>query len=349
MPLPRYGVVVGRAADARPATAPRPHYHLRLTGGGRDFRASVNVHSHEPPSELLFLMRHQFEHPITDALEELAHGYHDLDRRRGGLALDYIRGNLLDFAEMRPLPFDAPGPDNDLNELLERYARKAIRQADRGALVYAFGEPWLDERHPDSVFGFAPASGVHNVHMNQGNAPRFERDDAPFQDGALLFHFPHEGQWAALFLKFQSQAAHTDDETGRALAAFIPRDGRRRPTRRPSPRPEEAPDLTVQIVAAMVNPPGGEPERETVTLLNRTPGTIRLEGWSIKDAEGHRFFLRGWIRPGAARRLYLGRPVRLSNHGGLITLLDPAGVKVHGVSYTARQAAREGETIVFGV
>jgi hypothetical protein len=37
----------------------------------------------------------------------------------------------------------------------------------------------------------------------------------------------------------------------------------------------------------------------------------------------------------------------LGNHGGTITLLDAAGLKVSGVSYTEQQARREGWTIVF--
>ena len=39
--------------------------------------------------------------------------------------------------------------------------------------------------------------------------------------------------------------------------------------------------------------------------------------------------------------------VRLDNEGGLITLLDPRGRKVHGVAYTRRQAADRGRPIVF--
>jgi hypothetical protein len=39
--------------------------------------------------------------------------------------------------------------------------------------------------------------------------------------------------------------------------------------------------------------------------------------------------------------------VPLSNDGGLITLLDAAGLKVHGVSYTKAQAARQGWTVAF--
>ena len=40
-------------------------------------------------------------------------------------------------------------------------------------------------------------------------------------------------------------------------------------------------------------------------------------------------------------------PVQLGNKGGIITLLDDGGLKVDGVSYTEREAQREGWTVVF--
>jgi hypothetical protein len=39
--------------------------------------------------------------------------------------------------------------------------------------------------------------------------------------------------------------------------------------------------------------------------------------------------------------------VQLGNRGGLITLLNPAGLKVGGVAYTQAQGAAEGWSIVF--
>ena len=40
-------------------------------------------------------------------------------------------------------------------------------------------------------------------------------------------------------------------------------------------------------------------------------------------------------------------PAQLSNSGGLITLLDAAGLKVAGVSYTEADARQEGWTLTF--
>jgi uncharacterized protein YukJ len=103
---------------------------------------------------------------------------------------------------------------------------------------------------PDKTFGFLPGNGVHDIRMNQGNSQRFRQDDGVWQDGGLLLHYPAQGQWVAIFLAFQSQAWHTDDQTG-------------------------------------------------------------------------------------------------PNRGGLITLLNPAGLKVDGVAYTQAQAAAEGWSIIF--
>jgi uncharacterized protein YukJ len=118
---------------------------------------------------------------------------------------------------MRTLPPDLSGPDNDLADLLDHYVARAI--ADPAATLYAFGQRWGPEPQPDKVFGFSPGGGVHDIHMNQGNAGQFQRDDGVWQDGALVIHFPAEPRWVGIFLAFQSQSWHTDDVTGHAITA----------------------------------------------------------------------------------------------------------------------------------
>ena len=53
--------------------------------------------------------------------------------------------------------------------------------------------------------------------MNQGNVGQFVEDDGVFQDGGLFMHFPDQQEWIGVFLKFQSQAWHTDDVTGHTI------------------------------------------------------------------------------------------------------------------------------------
>jgi Uncharacterized conserved protein (DUF2278) len=212
--------------------------------------------------------------------------------------------------------------------------------------VYAFGEPWGPESARDKVFGFRPGNGVHDIHMNQGNSARFRGDDGVWQDGGLLLHFPGENRWVGIFLAFQSQAWHTDDTTGHAIAAPAPI-----PTPTPKPTPTPTPvleDGAVRILAAMVNPNGGSPERETVLLLNASPAAVDLAGWRIADRMSESCALPSVkLDAGAVLTVPLRDPVQLGNKGGSITLLDKAGLKVAGVAYTADQANREGWTVTF--
>jgi uncharacterized protein YukJ len=331
MPLGSYGVLAGRAVDRRREGATdTPHYQIRVdTADGTSFRIAVNVQSQESPSELLYAVNENFEHPVTDSLLGLGDGWRPLPPGPGGPNLDYVRGNLLDRTTLRALPPDVEGPDNDLADLLDHYVERAI--ADPTAEVYAFGERFGPETPPDKVFGFTPGNGVHDIHMNQGNSAAFARDDGVWQDGGLLLHFPTASRWVTIFLAFQSQSWHTDDATGHALDVAAPEAAAR-----------------VRIVAALVNPVGPAPEHERVVLLNASPDAIDLTGWQLADRLKHKCPVPAGTL-GAGETLAVGLPptVQLGNDGGAVTLLDAAELKVDGVAYTGDQARVEGWTLVF--
>lgn len=191
--------------------------HL-VDGSDEQWRVAVNVESRQAPSELLYLVEDDFHHPVTAALAGLAAGWHRLAPGADGPHIDYVRGNLFDRARMRLLAPTIEGPDNDLADLLEHWLGRAV--TDPAATVFAFGQSWgPDAGVTDDVFGFEPARGVHDIHMNQGSAAPFDRDNGVRQDGALIVRFPQPERWLAIFLAFQSQAFHTDDVTGDALDA----------------------------------------------------------------------------------------------------------------------------------
>lgn len=339
MAIPNYGLLKGKAIDSRAGSGSSPHYQVHLVDDTTDYRIAINVKSKLAPSELLFCLDEHFSHPLLAELVRQPFGFTRLASNPGGVALDYIRGNLFDRSAMRPIACSIPGPDNDLNDKIDAWIRRAI--GDEQAEVYAFGARWgPEEQKKDRYFGFLPGNGIHDIHMNQGSSGRFAGDNGVWQDGALLLHFPAipgagggeqwPGQWVALFLAFQSQCWHTDDETGQCI--------------------EAAGELAaVRIVAALVNPAGHDSGQETVTLLNASPETMDLDGWAIADAGKRRSPIRGLVlAPGATGVVHLdGSGALLGNRGGIITLLDRAGIKRHGVSYTREQAARSGWTIVF--
>lgn len=349
MPLRRYSVLKGRPVGVRLGSGRSPHYQVHLVAGDEDFRIAINVQSGDG-SEVEYLIRSPFEHPITEQLADLAPGLHRAPPARGGIALDYIRANLMRPPEMVPLPPRVPGPDNDLNDRIDSLMQRAL--ADEQAIVYAFGEPWGPEREPDNYFGFRPGRGIHDIHVNQGNPPppqgqrSWFEDNGPWQDGGLVIQFPGQAQWVAVFLKFQSQAWHTDDVTGRPLdlgSDSPPPSGRIPPD---SPPTRDAPDGLIRIVAALVNDTA-QPERETVTLLNTADRPIDLTGWALADRLARRMSLSGTIESGGTLRFDVVAPMALSNRGGTITLLDERGVRVDGVAYTRVQARNPGLTIAF--
>lgn len=329
MPLDSYGVLIGRAVDRRREGAvSTPHYQVRLAeGSGASYRIAINVKSQETPADLLYLLDDDFRHPVTASLVGLEQGWHALQPVAGGANLDFVRGNLFDAADMRPIPPDATGPDNDLADLLDHYVQRAI--GDPSALLYAFGARWGPEKAvADKIFGFLPGNGVHDIHMNQGNSGKFRADDGIWQDGGLLIHFPGESRWIGIFLAFQNQAWHTDDVTGHAIDGAEP--------------------AAVRIIGAVVNPAGPAPEDEKVLLINASPEKVDLTGWQIADQSKHAVGVpAGELPAGAVLEVHLSDGVQLGNSGGSITLLDRAGIKASGVSYTAQQAQREGWTITF--
>jgi uncharacterized protein YukJ len=331
MPLKRYGVLKGSVVDSRREDdADSPHYQVHVHANSTSYRVAVNVKSQMSPSELLFFVDDRFRHPVAAGLTGLPHGFTELEPGPGSLALDFIRGNLFDRQRLQSIPHKLPGPDNDLSDRIEYYVGRAT--AEHGSELYAFGDPWGPEQDQrDKIFGFAPGNGIHDIHMNQGNHAQFARDDGVWQDGALVFCFSSTEQWVAVFLAFQSQAWHTDDVTGHAIA---------------DPGPTER-DGVVRIVGALVNPTGPAPEPETITLLNTSPGPVGLTGWKIADRSKNQQSLVGTLAAGATATVPVQPPLQLGNKGGIITLLDDRELKVDGVSYTEQDAQREGWTLVF--
>ncbi len=335
MPLKSYGVVSGHVIDTRREGAvDTPHYQIHLVDDADiHYRIAVNVQSQQAQAELLYLADDDFKHPLVDALPAPGSGWTVLEPRPAGANLDYIRANLFDPAAMRLLPADVSGPDNDLADMLDHYVQRAKDNPE--VVVYAFGERWGPEQGiADKVFGFLPGNGVHDVHMNQGNSAQFRKDDGVWQDGGLLLHLVGQSRWIGVFLAFQSQSWHTDDVTGHAIGD--------------SPERPESGTEPVRIVAALVNPVGAGPETETVTVINASPQPIDLTGWEVADRSKRRCALPAVILPaGATMAMSLSNGVALGNDGGAVTVLDPQGLKVHGVSYTADQVHGEGWTIVF--
>ncbi len=338
MGVPDYGVLRGTLLDTgREDDADTPHFQMILGAQGRRWRVPVNVRSSEGNPNVLYKVTDPFAgHALLARLQALAPGFTALPERSPGLTLDFVRDALCACSEMRALPHSAPGEENDLQDLLEMLCRRVRREA--GAEIFAWGAKFeVGAPRPADVV-FNTTAGVHDIHMNQGNPPgRFFGDNGVHQDGGLLLSFPSTGTYVGLFLAFQSQTFDTDAQ------------GNPRPGARACASSSAEVSGDVRIVAALVNPFGADPGLETVTLLNVGAAAVDLAGWSVQDRQGKRESLAGALAAGETLRVRLGgQGAQLSNQGGVITLLDPQGARVHAVSYAKAEAGAEGRTLIFG-
>lgn len=328
MPLKTYGVWV---AYPRTYKAERggntPHLQLRFddnqnTENGK-FRAAINIKSSTNESRLVYWFVRDLKDTITEMLASLKPGWHELSCGRLP-ALDYIRGNLIDLKQGTILNHSLPGENNDIIDIISPILTEAIR---RKATIYLFGEPF--------------PGGIHDVHMNQGNEGRFAKSNGVWQDGGILLHFPHDGHWEGIFLAFAVQKVHTTDDGGDPIGDvdFVK-----------LIQPPAVVDGMVIIRAALVNPIGPDVDpsgqSEAVFLVNNSSSDIQLDGWTIQNRNRDTQALSGLL-PTHSSRTFQVPDCPLTNKGGSITLLNAAGLKVDGVSYTKAQAKREGNLVYF--
>ena len=351
MPLKSYGVFKGRAIDRRLGAGGSPHYQVHLVDQSNDYRIAVNVASQLQPSELEYLIDSEFRHPIVEALHELTPGWKALPSEAGRhmlwtsfAAICSTRGGCANWRST------SPGPTTTSTKRSITTFNAPCQTRTRSSMPSeSAGDPRASRTRSSAS---CRANGVHDIHMNQANVGSFVEDDGVYQDGALLLEFPGQKQWVGVFLKFQSQTWHSDDHTGHQTetpTSGPPSDGGGTvpspfdPGGQPTPA---MPDGAVRIVAALVNPVQS-PEVEYVTLLNTTNQAIDLRGWKIADRDKNKMALSGSIPAGETLRVKLVPPVMLPNKGGIITVLNEAGLRVDGVSYTKAQADNPGWTIKF--
>ena len=337
-----YGVLRGKLdrwkrEDPPPGTSRSPHLQIRLIDGqGKPWRIPVNVRSGDPEKSLVIFHRADplLSHPIADALSALPSGLTDLNQkpRSASNALDYSRAPLFDLATGIALPPSGPAEDDDLQDVVSRQLNDL--KAQDGELI-AFGSHFHDAAvRPGIDTEFGTRDGMHDIHMNQGNAlGAHDEDNGVFNDGGLILRFPDHV--TGLFFRFKTQFLPTDDATGDRIPGVskeIP------PIATPGDKPDPAfPDVYVE--KALVNPAGADPTREVVVIGNLTVSAIDLTGWSIVDKNNKSEPVGVSLPPGGSVPILLsGNGAQLGNNGGTIRLMNADRVLVHAVSYSKADA-----------
>ena len=320
--------------------------------GGRH-RVPVNVLSQDGSEVIFFRVDPMPGHPILNNLGQVASGFTPLPegQRNAMNSLDFVRAPLFDRASGILLPPTEAGANNDLQDILEMYIEQL--QAANGE-IFVFGAKFPlpgQPLNPKPIdLEFDTHDGVHDIHMNQGNPKHsHDQDNGVFHDGGLILKFPN--RFVGIFMKFQSQTWNVGPH-GEALPGPAP-DPNPVPIPGPDPGPTPTPPPTttvaVYIERALVNPRGSDVGKEIVVLGNTTSDAVDLTGWSLVDHNNNAEALRGILIPaGESRSVVLsGDTAQLSNKGGTIRLVDPAGQIIHAVSYSKADAQNEGQFIRF--
>ena len=358
MPIPRYGVWKGTPTEWNGRAKP-DHGHITFTDGNENnLDAAVNVESSSADTRLVYWLLRDFDrsHPIAQQLATLDPGFY-AQHGEGSLGLDFLRGSFLDIKTGILVSHDAPGSGHDVLDYLDPILNQAVSSQ---ATIYIYGSKYDGHDGQD---------GIHDIHMNQGNAGRWIRDNGAFQDGGIILQFP-DGHWEGVFFAFAVQAYETDargDPMSRnspTFAMLMAGDadhgdadqgdvGQGNDEQGAAPAPPTNGDsvhIDISIQAALVNPVGPDEQvgGESVFLRNRWAADISLDGWTVSNAAGDVQVLPGGATIAShSKEKFLVPDCPLSNRGGTITLKNPDGKVVDQVSYTKEQARREGILVYF--
>ncbi|HWA82161.1 MAG TPA: DUF2278 family protein [Fimbriimonadaceae bacterium] len=211
-----YSILKGRVVEAKPFSqkdATRPHYHLHIDAGGRNFDVAINIRSEMTKDDegnpldvrVLYAIKDASGLPTLPRLARMVDGIINLEEGDEA-GLDYVAQNLVTKGEMSPLPLFRP--DGGGTDAIMDFVQAGM---DAEATFIAFGHRYEPSNKFDPAWDFRPDDGVHNIHMNQGNegGHSFSNENGRYVDGGLLILFPDGPKMA--YIAFQTQSWNNDD------------------------------------------------------------------------------------------------------------------------------------------
>jgi len=106
--LRNYKVLKGTASALALDDDNDPHIEIRLEAGDVSYRIAMNVRSKESPHDLLYANVMDFQHAeLTAELAALPMGLTDIRGDRQDLAIDYVRGGIIEREDMDVAPFSS--------------------------------------------------------------------------------------------------------------------------------------------------------------------------------------------------------------------------------------------------
>ncbi|ETS84710.1 hypothetical protein PFICI_02735 [Pestalotiopsis fici W106-1] len=205
MTISAYGVWRGTATKWEPTQQDNDHGHITFTDGDSDdLDCAVDVKSKDSDSRIVFWNVVSFDdsHPLAAKLAAIDKGYQAItNHTSSGLGLDYLKSDLVNVKQGRILDYQEKGPNNDILDFLNPILNAAVSEK---ADMYLYGSKYSE------------GSGIHDIHMNQGDSGRFAKENGVYQDGGMIFNFGSGNGdlsgWQAVFLAFATQATQTDSK-----------------------------------------------------------------------------------------------------------------------------------------
>lgn len=330
-----------------PAPADTDHGHLEFTDGtaNKSYEADVNIMSSDKDKRLVYWFVSDFNptQPAISKLQALSPGY-AAQKGSTSLALDFLREGFLTPSAGTLLSHNPKDPTekNDILSYLDPILSAAVSSK---ATIYLWGSKYSDSDG---------SSGIHDIHMNQGNSGSFESENGTYQDGGIVIESAN-GTWQGIFLAFATETEKTDskgDPDGPTFADALG-GGSTSTTSTAAARSSHATKGTVGIEAAIVNPKGpdrdahGVGKGETVYVQNKSASDQSLKGWTIETAAGGKETLGDVTLSAHSKRGFEVPGAPLGNKGGKILLKDAQGDTVSEVSYTEKDAKKEGHLVYF--
>jgi uncharacterized protein YukJ len=329
----------GKIHDYRPAEPPsNPHLWVVLAAQGRLWFATINVRSNKDlpgePAGKSYLYYHidtDFTHPFLPSILARPEGLSPVERAYAAGALDFQRAGLFDPRDLRILPPEGPGNDG----LVQRLGASFDLAKAQGSDVFFYGNAFArDNPHQtDAAFGYTPNTpfGLDNVHMAQGDSNDINlrlHENGVWHDGACFVWDEHARRMSAIFLAFQAQAWHTNDNgdhlygvTGAEAPAY---DFEKSDGTLVAPPPRAA-----SLTSVHRGPDGAC----SIVVTNMGATAIDLSGWAVTIDAAQRLALPG-VQLAPSQPLSVALPgAGLDNRGGVLILVNSANLSVHCAAY----------------
>jgi uncharacterized protein YukJ len=218
MPLPGYGLLIGRITASRLPRRAGSHWLLWVQPGNAShppYRVAVNLKSpikSQAPALQYQIVNFSDGDALVKRLRKLGMtpNFLEADSNPSNPRLDFVRGDVVNLNKF----VDVSGAADPLLDKFKGALAKATEENQKAsAMIAVFGTGYpIDQKTDGSVpTGF---TGIENIHMNQGainlvsGAPYY-RENGANQDGGVIFLFSKGAQ--GFFVKFPSQATDTDE------------------------------------------------------------------------------------------------------------------------------------------